>query len=174
MQAPFSNINFYQWTGHIFFVFCLLFCLISQFKTQAWRGVLYCKRAKSLQLYPTLWDPKDCTAPGSSVHGILWARILERLPCPPPGHLPDPGIKPAILNPLKTFNQQVEFYSQIKSLHKEETQLSTAKHHRGWCSLHSELRLGSAEGIGTRAFVTGLSGDQRTSGNPRSELPPLS
>ena len=33
--------------------------------------------AKSLQLCPTLWDPMDCNLPGSSVHGILQARILE-------------------------------------------------------------------------------------------------
>ena len=25
----------------------------------------------------TLWDPMDCSSPGSSVHGILQARILE-------------------------------------------------------------------------------------------------
>jgi len=36
----------------------------------------------------------DCSLPGSSVHGILQARILEGLPCPPLGDLPDPGIKP--------------------------------------------------------------------------------
>ena len=29
------------------------------------------------QLCPTLWDPLDCSPPGSSVHGILQARILE-------------------------------------------------------------------------------------------------
>ena len=28
------------------------------------------------QLYPTLCDPMDCSPPGSSVHGILQARIL--------------------------------------------------------------------------------------------------
>ena len=33
--------------------------------------------AKSLQLCPTLCDPMDCNLPGSSVHGILQARILE-------------------------------------------------------------------------------------------------
>ena len=32
---------------------------------------------KSLQLCPTLFDPMDCSPPGSSVHGILQARILE-------------------------------------------------------------------------------------------------
>ena len=29
------------------------------------------------QLYLTLCDPMDCSSPGSSVHGILQARILE-------------------------------------------------------------------------------------------------
>ena len=29
------------------------------------------------QLCPTLCDPMDCSPPGSSVHGILQARILE-------------------------------------------------------------------------------------------------
>ena len=36
-----------------------------------------CLCAKSLQLYPTLWDPADYSPPGSSVHGSLQARILE-------------------------------------------------------------------------------------------------
>ena len=29
------------------------------------------------QSCPTLWDPMDCSLPGSSLHGILQARILE-------------------------------------------------------------------------------------------------
>ena len=33
--------------------------------------------AKSLQSCPTLWDPMVCSPPGSSVHGILQAGILE-------------------------------------------------------------------------------------------------
>ena len=33
--------------------------------------------AKPLQSCPTLWDPTDCILPGSSVHGILQAKILE-------------------------------------------------------------------------------------------------
>ena len=32
------------------------------------------------QLYPTLCDPKDYSPPGSSVHGILQATILEPFP----------------------------------------------------------------------------------------------
>ena len=46
------------------------------------------------QLYPTLCDPMDCSPQSSSVHGILQARILNMLPFPTPGDLPDPGIKP--------------------------------------------------------------------------------
>ena len=33
--------------------------------------------AKSLQLCPTLCDPIDGSLPGSSVHGIFQARVLE-------------------------------------------------------------------------------------------------
>ena len=36
-----------------------------------------CVRAKSLQSCLTLCDPRDGSPPGSSVHGILQARILE-------------------------------------------------------------------------------------------------
>ena len=37
----------------------------------------------------------DCSPPGSSVRGIIQARILEGLPFPPPGDLPNPRINPA-------------------------------------------------------------------------------
>ena len=46
------------------------------------------------QSCPTLCDRIDCNPPGSSVHGILQARLLEWIAIPfPPGDLPDPGIK---------------------------------------------------------------------------------
>ena len=41
-----------------------------------------CVRAKSIQLCLTLCDPKDCDLQGSSVHGILQARILEWVAVP--------------------------------------------------------------------------------------------
>ena len=49
-------------------------------------------------LRPTLCDPMDCSLPGSSVHEISQARILEwflEKPFPSPGDIPDPGIEPA-------------------------------------------------------------------------------
>ena len=38
--------------------------------------------AKLLQLCPTLSDPMDYSPPGSSVHGILQARVLEWVAVP--------------------------------------------------------------------------------------------
>ena len=43
--------------------------------------LLQCMKMKSesevAQSYPTLSDPMDCSLPGSSVHGIFQARVLE-------------------------------------------------------------------------------------------------
>ena len=36
----------------------------------------------------------NCSPPGSSVHGILQARILKWAEVASPGDLPNPGIKP--------------------------------------------------------------------------------
>ena len=58
---------------------------------------------KLLQSCPTLRDPMHCSPPGSSVHGILQARILEWVAFPSPGGLPDPGIQPAsLMSPVLT------------------------------------------------------------------------
>ena len=48
-----------------------------------------------VQLFAALW----MVAPGSSVHGILQARIPEWVAIPSPGDLPDPGIEPTPLMP---------------------------------------------------------------------------
>ena len=53
--------------------------------------------ARLLQSCPTLCNPMDCSPPSSSAHGILQARILEWLLCPPPGDLPNQGTKLASL-----------------------------------------------------------------------------
>ena len=51
------------------------------------------------QPWLTLCNSMDCSPPGFSVHGIFQARILERLPFPPPRDLPDPGMEPTYLSP---------------------------------------------------------------------------
>ena len=45
------------------------------------------------QSYSILCNPMDCSLPGSFVHGILQARILESVAIPYPGDLPNPGIE---------------------------------------------------------------------------------
>ena len=60
--------------------------------------ILYAN-VKSLQSCPTLCDPIDGSPPGSSVHRTPQASILEWVAVcgvlfPPPGDLPNPGVKP--------------------------------------------------------------------------------
>ena len=50
--------------------------------------------AKLLRSCSTLCSPMECSLPGSSVHGILQARILEWVAISSPGDLSDPGIEP--------------------------------------------------------------------------------
>ena len=51
-----------------------------------------CLVAKS---YLTLGNPKDCSLPDTSVHGIFQQEYRSGLPFPSPGDLSDPGIEPA-------------------------------------------------------------------------------
>ena len=53
-----------------------------------------CVCAKSLQSCLTVCDAKDCSLPGSFVHGFSRQEYWSGLPCPPPGDLPNPGIEP--------------------------------------------------------------------------------
>ena len=48
---------------------------------------------KVTQLCPTLCDPMDCSPPGSSVHGILQARILEWVAVLFSGDIHNPGVE---------------------------------------------------------------------------------
>ena len=54
------------------------------FRQEHWSGLPFpslCMQVKSesevVQSCPTLSDPMDCSPPGSSIHGILQARVLE-------------------------------------------------------------------------------------------------
>ena len=57
------------WTAH-----CWSMELFLWWNSYLWGGQ---KKATWTQSCPTLWDPVDCSPPGSSVHGILQAGILE-------------------------------------------------------------------------------------------------
>ena len=58
-------------------------------------GISLCMHAKSLQLCQTLCDPMDCSPPGSSVRGILCAKILKWVALSYSGDLPNPRIEPS-------------------------------------------------------------------------------
>ena len=54
-------------------------------------------RSNQMYVHLTLCNPMDCSPPGSPVHAILQARLLEWVAIPPPEGLPSPGIKPTSL-----------------------------------------------------------------------------
>ena len=59
---------------------CMCVCVLSQLMFAdgaVWQLSHAAAAAKSLQSCPTLCNPIDCSLPGSSVHGIFQARILE-------------------------------------------------------------------------------------------------
>ena len=65
----------------------LVWLLLSTRLSAKWKGDCvpyspFCVHAKLLQSCPTLCDPMDCSPPGSSIHGILQARILEWVAIP--------------------------------------------------------------------------------------------
>ena len=41
------------------------------------KSLLMKVKSEVAELYPTLSDPMDCSPPGSSVHGIFQARVVE-------------------------------------------------------------------------------------------------
>ena len=70
----------------------LLLCPLGVFSLCADIRVCACAYTCVLitQSYPTLCIPMDCSPPGSSVHGILQARILEWVTMPSTGGRPIP------------------------------------------------------------------------------------
>ena len=69
-------------------------CLFLPYLLCVYIHILVCSVTQSCL---TLCSHVDCSLAGPSVHGISQARIMEWLPFPAPGDLPDPGIKPRSL-----------------------------------------------------------------------------
>ena len=68
--------------------------LLSSFRTPKNTHFFLCVCTQSLQPCLTLGNPMDCSPPGSSVHGILQARMLEWVAMPSSRGLPYLGIEP--------------------------------------------------------------------------------
>ena len=60
---------------------------------QICRLVVKVKESEVSQSCSTLCNPMDCSLPGSSIHGIFQARVVEWGAIASPGDLPDPGIE---------------------------------------------------------------------------------
>ena len=74
------------------------------------------------QLCPTLRDPMDCSLPGSSVHGVFQARVLEWVAMSsPPGDLPDLVIKSQTLTPPALAGRFFTTSTTYKALYTEYT-----------------------------------------------------
>ena len=78
---------------------CIIESLCCTFETNTLQ-IIYVLHAELLQSCLTLCNSMNCSPPGSSVHGILQARILELVAMPSSRDLPNPGIKPLSLKSL--------------------------------------------------------------------------
>ena len=67
----------------------------SDVQNVGWKHFPADSAAAQLLSHVQLCDSMDCSLPGSSVHGIFQARILERVAMPSSRDLPDPGIEPS-------------------------------------------------------------------------------
>ena len=92
-----------------------LFFLLKRASLSNLLGKIQGVRVKLVQSYPTLCDPMDLSPPGSSVHGFSRQEYWSGLPCPPPGDLPDPRIKPLSL--ISCIGRQV-LGSSLLGLHQ--------------------------------------------------------
>ena len=70
-----------RWIFTFCFVFPIFLCICES-------------ESEIAQSCPTLCNPMDCSLPGSSVHGIFQARILEWVAISFSRRSPNPGIKP--------------------------------------------------------------------------------
>ena len=118
---------------------CVCVCVCVYWVTQFSWVSQSCQFSWVSQSCPTLCNPMDCSPPGSSVHEISQARILE-LPFPSPGDLPGPGTEPAspVSPTLQTDSLPLSHWGSPRM------QLGFPKEHRTFkCYICSDIKLTS-------------------------------
>ena len=73
------------------------------------------------QLCPALCDPMDCSPPGSSVEGILQARILERVSMPSPRGSSQPRDRTQVSPHSSSTEPQGKPRASMKGLKRDST-----------------------------------------------------
>ena len=106
-------------------IYCLvalaLHCCMWAFSGYDEHGAVHAKSLSCVQLFATLWTVA-CQAPLSM--GFSRQQILEWLPYPPPGDLPDPGVESISLTfPVLAGRQILYHYCHLWSPHCTWTQL---------------------------------------------------
>ena len=105
--------------------------------------------AKLLQSCPTLCNPMDCSPPGSSVHGILHARILEWVAIPSSRRSSWPRVRTHVSHvsywqmhslPLAPPGKPIAYMNVAKSL-KKDNRVFRARN--GYCESIKDPLLGS-------------------------------
>ena len=78
-QEIFLNINLHFWLRELFFILrhFYIFCFSFQIRYNVFQLSSHHMRACSVMLVFNSFSPMNCSLPGSSVHGIFQARILE-------------------------------------------------------------------------------------------------
>ena len=78
-----------------------------------------------------LWDPMDYSIPGSSVHGISQARILEWVAFPSPGDHPDPGVE----HGSPELQELLYIVVLVSARHQHESAIGTHMSPPSWTSV---------------------------------------
>ena len=87
------------------------------------------------QSSPTLFDPVDCSPPGSSVHGDSQARILEWVAIPFSRDLPNPEIEPS--SPAL----QADFFKQLSHKGSKDLLIKAVMRNAGLGEAQAGIRI---------------------------------
>ena len=91
-----EELKFLQMSGPVWCAYILVWRILAG-NLESCSGLLWCSSSHlcmlSLFSRVRLCDPVYCSSPGSSVHGILQARILEWVAISSSRDLPDPGVE---------------------------------------------------------------------------------